>query len=475
MTATAPPGHRVHAFTDDALGDLDATGVAERIRSGEVSASEVLEAAIARVEAVAELNAVTDRDLDRARARAEAAGRSAGPLAGVPTVIKENVSVAGMPTTMGSAAVPRTPAAADGGFVSQLLDLGVVPFARTTSPPFGWTATTERPGGDDTRNPWHTGYSSGGSSGGSAALVAAGAVPIAHGNDGGGSIRIPAAACGLVGLKPSRGRVLGDPEHDHLPIKVVVDGVLTRTVRDSARAMAGLETSHRNPRLQPIGLVEGPGARRLRIGVAEDSPVAPPTDADTRAAVRRAAELLASLGHGVCEYEPAVPAFFKRDFEDYWSFLALAIHRGGARLAGEGFDPQRLDPLTLGLSARMTRRLPRLPLILARLAAIGAGYERRFGEVDVVLTPVLTHTTPPIGHLAGDLPFDVHFARLTDYVGFTPLHNAAGAPAISLPLGRTADGRPVGVMLSARRGQERMLLELAYELEQAAPFARIQD
>ncbi|GAB3109682.1 amidase [Janibacter alkaliphilus] len=470
----APTGHRVHAVTDDALGDLDATGVAQRLRAGEVSPGEVLEAALARTERVAELGAVSEMQVETARSLIDRAAASAAPFAGVPTVIKENVTVAGQATTMGSAAVPHRPESRHGGFVRQLLDLGVVPFARSTCPPFGWTATTEYPDGRVTRNPWHTGYSSGGSSGGSAALVAAGAVPIAHGNDGGGSIRIPAAACGLVGLKASRGRVLGDP-HSSAPINVVSDGVLARSVRDVARAFAGLERSYRNPRLAPIGLVEGPGARRLRVGVTHDSPVAPPTDAETRAAVDRTVDLLGGLGHDVEGYEPAVPGFFRDDFEDYWSFLAFAIHRGGRKMFGDDFDPAALDPLTLGLSGRMRRRLPKMPLVLARLAAVGAGYERRFGDVDVVLTPVLTHTTPPIGHLAGDLPFAEHFSRLGSYVGFTPLHNAAGAPAISLPLGQTAEGRPIGVMLSARRGQERVLLELALELEAAAPFARIQD
>lgn len=466
---------RVHAFTDDALGEGDATEVAARIRDGEVTASEVCDAAAARIAAVSDLNAVSEIEGERATRRIDAAQRSRAEFAGVPTAIKENVALAGSATTMGSAAIPPVPAAKDGGFVAQFLSLGVVPLARTTSPPFGWTATTERPGGDDTRNPWDLGYSSGGSSGGTAALVAAGAVPIAHGNDGGGSIRIPASACGLVGLKATRGRVLSDPAMEGAPVKIAIDGVLTRSVRDSARAFAGFERSYANPKLQPIGSVEGLGARRLRIGVTHDSPMSAASDAETRAAIDAAAELLASLGHGVQDFTPQLPDWLSTDFQDYWSFLAWAIRRRGKALFGEGFDASRLDNVTNGLADRAARRLPRVPLAVARLNSLGRHYDRMFGELDLVLTPVLCHTTPEIGYLGADLPFDVHFPRLIDYVGFTPLQNASGGPAISLPLGRTAAGLPLGVMLAARRGQERLLLEIAFELEAAAPFARIQD
>ncbi|WP_338748735.1 amidase [Janibacter alittae] len=468
---------RVSAFTDDALGTHDATGVAQEIRSGRISAQEAVGAAISRVEAVdPELGATMARDFERARRRADhvPAGTSA-PFAGVPTAIKDNVHAAGLPMTMGSDALPTSPVDVDGPFVKQFLSTGVVPVTTTTCPPFGWTATTERPHGRVTRNPWATGYSSGGSSGGSAALVASGALPIAHGNDGGGSIRIPAAACGLVGLKSSRGRLLGDPTTDQAPIKIVVNGALTRTVRDTAHFIAAAERYQPAGNLPPVGLVEGPGARRLRIGMMLDSPLIGPSDPQSRAAVEGVGTLLAGLGHDLeADVEVPIPQFFKTDFEDYWGLLALASKVQGTSLYGTDFDPARLDKLTLGLAAKAKRRLARLPLAMARLAATGIGAERLFPrQLDLLLTPVLCHTTPRIGYLAGDLDFDTHMERLTQYVGFTPLHNASGQPSISLPLGHTDDGRPVGVMFSARRGQERLLLELAFELEAAAPFARI--
>lgn len=410
-------------------------------------------------------------DFERALRRASRAEAPRGAFGGVPTAIKNNIHVAGLPLT-GSAAIPPLPRTFDGPFVRQLLDTGAIPIASTSLPEYGWSASTERSGGFATRNPWHPDFSAGGSSGGSAALVASGVLPIAHGNDGGGSIRIPAAACGLVGLKPSRGRLLGDPTSDSAPLKVVVNGVLTRSVRDSARFFEAAERSYRDPRLQPIGSVDGPGARRLRVGVCVDSPFAPPTDARTRAATERAAALIESLGHSVEPCSPPILPSFKTDFQDYWSFLAFAIAKGGSRMF-EGFDPSALDPLTRGLARRFARRAYRTPIFLARLAAAGHVYERDFGPVDLLLTPVLAHATPRLGFLSPEQDPEELLAKLGAYVGFTPLHNAAGAPAISLPLGRGEGGLPIGVMLSSRRGGERILLEIAYELEQAQPFPRL--
>ncbi len=466
---------RVHAFRDDALGRDDASGVAARVAAGEVSAAEVVLAAVDRAASVDPvLGAVERSDADRAIARARAL-TPRGMFGGVPTAVKDNVALAGLPATEGSAAVPPVPARADGAFTRQLLDTGVVPIATTRMPPFGWTATTERPGGEVTRNPWDPGRSAGGSSGGSAALVAAGVVPLAHGNDGGGSIRIPAAACGIVGLKPSRGRLRRDESTEKMPLTIVTESVLTRSVRDTAAFLAAAERSYRDPRLQPVGAVAGPGARRLRVGLVTDSPVGPATDGPTRAVLEATASALAGLGHDVVPYDAPVPAWLRTDFEDYWSLLALGVAAGGRRHFGPEFDTGALDPLTRGLAAKARRRLWRMPLVIARLAASGRGYEHRFGDVDVVLSPVLSHVTPPIGYLSADLPWRTHYARLVDYAAFTAVHNATGAPAIALPAGATPAGLPVGVMVSARTGAERLLLELAFELEEARPWRRIDE
>ncbi len=480
-TPTPAPVHGpLHAFTsDDALGLDDATGVAARIAAGEISATEALEAALARLARVDEaLGAIRFPDVERARARAAAASPARGAFGGVPSAIKDNVTFEGMPLTMGSDAVPRTPSAAHSPFVRQFLDTGLNPIGTTTCPPFGWTATTELTGGVVTRNPWHTAYSSGGSSGGSAALVAAGVLPIAHANDGGGSIRIPAAACGLVGLKGSRGRMRTDPTTAHLPVDIVSNGVVARTVRDVARFFEAAELTYKNPALPSLAGVEPGPARRLRIGMILDSPVSPATDAETRAAVEGAGRQLEALGHTVEPYATVIDRRFASDFTDYWSMIAWAIVANGKREFGPGFDKDKLDPLTIGLARRYSRRLHRTPLVIARLRASARAYAKGFGDVDLVISPVLTHTTPQIGYLSADLPAADHMARLVPYAGFTPLQNASGAPAISLPLGSTADGRPIGVQIMARTGEDRRLLEIAYELEaaqQRGRFARIDD
>ncbi len=474
MTDSSPSPDRVSAFVDDALGTDDAVGVASRITAGEISPLEAVEAAIARSEAVEErLRGLAFEDFDRARRRAGSAQATRGAFGGVPAVFKDNITVGGMPFTFGSRAVPDTRRPLDGPIAGQLLDIGLIPIGSSRTPEFGWTATTEFAGGDAVHNPWDAAFSSGGSSGGSAAYVAAGVVPIAHGNDGGGSIRIPAAACGLVGLKATRGRLLTDPSADAMPVKVVSDGVLTRSVRDTATFFADAERIHRNPRLPSVGHVDGPSARRLRIGVQVDSPFSAASDADTAATVRATADLLSELGHDVEEYRLRIPRSFKGDFIDYWSVLALSVSRDGRRLFDPAFDRNALEPLTIGLASRAARRLPKMPLVIARLAASARAYERNFGDVDLVLSPVLSHTTPELGFLGADLPWQTHLERVANYAGFTPLHNATGAPAISLPMGATATGLPVGVMLSARRGADRRLLEIAYELEEARPFRRI--
>lgn len=481
MDNRSASARRVHAFTDDALGDLDATALAQEVRAGAVHPRELVAAAIDRVQKVQpELNLLAHDDFDRATARATAAriddATKDQMFFGLPTLFKDNVWVEGSPMTHGTDAMPHTPRDRDGEFTKQYLRTGVIPIGISQMPPMGWTATSERVGDDVTRNPWNPDHSSGGSSGGSAVGVATGVVPIAHGNDGGGSIRIPASACGLVGMKGSRGRVQPDLCTAAMPIDIVSNSVLTRSVRDTAAAFAAFERIAPAAKLEPIGHVQGPSVQRRRIGLVVDSPLAPNSDADTRQTVRDAAALLAELGHHVVEdYAPKVPANFKDDFIDYYSMMALGAYTDGKRMFGPGFDRRRFDPMTVGLARRARRRLHHAPVYLARMAASARRYERDFGDVDVVLSPVLTHEPPRIGYLAADMDWRLHLERVSAYAGFTPIHNVAGAPSISVPMALSANGLPIGVLLSARRGKERLLLELAYEIEQARPFARIQD
>ncbi|TVS19152.1 MAG: amidase [Planctomycetaceae bacterium] len=467
-------GSTVHAFGDDVLADRDAVALADLVRRRELSAVELAEAAIRRSEKVQPvLRAVAWEDYERALAAAKEPRE--GPFSGVPVFVKDNTHVKGMPTRFGSQGIPQMPAAVDGSFARQFLSLGFHVLGKSSMPEFGFNSTTEFQGKPPTCNPWNPAYSCGGSSGGAAALVAAGVVPLAHGNDGGGSIRIPAACCGLVGLKPSRGRLVEGEMARTLPIKIVVEGVLTRSVRDTAHFLAAAEQTYRNPNLPSLGLVEGPGQRRLVIGMILDSITQIPTGSQTRMAVEQTAAILESLGHRVEPWQAPIPVSFIDDFADYWNFLGFLVGWFGRLQFGKEFRADRLDNLTRNLAASFRRRLWRMPGVLYRMRQIARQSFERTGEYDLILSPVLGHATPELGYLSPELPFPELIRRLTGYVGFTPINNASGEPAISLPLAQSDEGLPIGVQLSARMGDERTLLEIAYELEQASPWHRITD
>ncbi|ALG83576.1 amidase [Gordonia phthalatica] len=465
----------VHAFTDDCLGELDAVAVARRIASGEISPADAARAALARIDAVEpQLSAVAIDDRERGLARAEADAFT-GAFAGVPTLAKNNIDVAGIPTLHGSAAVANVPARENDPTARELIGAGFNILGASTLPAFGLTATTEFVDRPPTRNPWNTDYSCGASSGGAAALVAAGALPIAHANDGGGSIRIPAASCGLVGLKPTRGRVAQSTEMKGLPIDLISNGVVSRSVRDTAYYFADLERQGSASSLPPIGLVEGPSKRRLRIALINSTVTGRLLDDDTDRELTATVELLESLGHRVTTIPIPVDRSYIKQFTDYWALLAFGLDRFGGMTIGKGFDRTRLDAFTKGLSQSFTRHFYRVPGSILGLKRADARFRKTFDDFDVVLSPTLAHQVPEIGFLAPDGDFDEVLARLVDYVAFTPANNTTGTPAVTLPLGQSVNGLPLGMHFSADLGGERTLLELSYELEAARPFARIQD
>lgn len=462
----------VNAYTDDALGDSDAVALVDALRTGKVSAAELVDAAIARAEKVNPvLNGLAHETFERARA--QAGTRHGGYFDGVPTFIKDNVDVAGMPTMQGTDAWDPVPHPRHGEFAEFYLATGLVPLGKTQLSEFGFSASAEHPRIGAVRNPWDTDYTAGASSSGSGAFVAAGVVPIAHANDGGGSIRIPAACNGLVGLKPSRGRLPLDKMSRQMPVRLVNDGVLTRSVRDTAAFFREGERIWRNRALPPIGSVSAPGRDRLRIAVVTRS-----VNRDSSPAMRDhtlgTAALLADLGHRVdhLDHNP-IPERFADDFLLYWSMLAMALVRTGQRSFGKSFDRTRLDNLTLGLDRHARRNLHRIPSAITRLSRLRRITARFYRDYDVLLTPTLAEETPRIGHLDPTEDYQQIIERLVDWVAFTPLQNTTGEPAVSLPLAQSADGLPVGMMLAAPLGHERRLLELAFELEAARPWPRI--
>ncbi len=465
---------QITATTTDVLGDLDAVAIADKIRSGEISAVEAVSASIARLQALEpQLHATACERFDQALVEAAAVptGESGTLLCGVPSFIKDNTALAGLPTRHGSRATSGPPANNDDEFTRQFRASGLIPIAKTRLPEFGLTATTESSHGPGTANPWNLSYSSGGSSGGSAALVAAGVVPIAHANDGGGSIRIPAACCGLVGLKPTRDRLPTADIAKKLPINVLAEGVVTRTVRDTAAFFAEMERYCVAPGLPPIGRVLGPGSERLRIALTVEHPLGHACDPEVVATAERVAGMCERLGHHVELMPSVIPPQMAQDFFLYWARLAAAATYLGRFAFGGDFDRRKLEPLTRQLSGHYLRNVWRSPAAIRRLRQFGADYRQLFARHDLILTPVLA--TPPVelGYLALDLDFSTAMERLYHYAPFTPAQNISGNPAIALPLGQSTGGLPIGVQFAAGMGRERRLLEIACELEQAMPWS----
>ena len=454
----------------DALGDLDATGVAARIRSGEVNAREAMEAAIARTERLnPQLNFIASPAYDYGRMRA--GQRLSGPFAGVPTLIKDLMPFAGQPVRYGSRAFANNVATEQPPYIDALLAAGLTPFGKSTTPEFGLTATTEPLLGGATRNPWDPTRSCGGSSGGAAAAVASRAVPIAHASDGGGSIRIPASCNGLFGLKYSRNRDLSRPPEVE-GMSLGVNGCVARSVRDGAAWLAITERRGANAAHAPVGMVSGPSQRRLRIALVIPDLLGRDPAPAVRSAIEDVAELCRSLGHDVRERSTGIDGpTFADAFKLLWASGAAEVVRDVSAAAPNAPLDQVLEPLTLEL-AQLYQSAPEggFERAIATLRVTEAQYTEFFASTEVLLTPVLADVPPRLGEISPALGM-VGFARVMEYATYTPLQNVAGAPAMSVPLAWSSAGLPIGAHFSAAKGQERMLLELAYELELARPWA----
>jgi amidase len=465
---------------------FDGLGLAELVAKGDVTPTHLVEEAITRIERHnPALNAVIYKMYEQARATAQQQtklprGERRGAFFGVPFLLKDILgNYAGVPTTSACRFMTGVPALRDDTLVVRYKAAGLIACGKTNVPECGILPTTESALYGPCRNPWNLAHSTGGSSGGSAAAVAAGMVPLAHANDGGGSIRIPAACCGLVGLKPTRARNPMGPDIGDFANGIVAEHVVSRSVRDSA---AALDATHGpeagDPYFAPpvtrSFLEESrtpPG--RLRIAFATTSPSGKSVHPECSAAVHRAAALLQELGHVVEEASPTIDdGMVASAFLTVFTSAHAAMIDGFGLLNGRTPTEADFEGLTWALY-QQGRQVPatqyHLSIAMLQMAARQIG---RFHETyDCWLTPTLAKPPLPLGTIdiqARDLATGL--APVMDYVPVTPLQNATGQPAISLPLHWTADGLPVGVMFTARFGDEATLFRLAGQLEETQPW-----
>lgn len=459
----------------------DAVGLAALVARGEVTPKELLTAAVTRAEAVnPKINAITVWDLEAAEAQL-AEGLPEGPFTGVPFLLKDLYAfLAGTQLTNGSRLFEGFVCPGDNTYVTRCKAAGLVMFGKTNSPEFGLNVTTEPVANGPTRNPWNLAHSPGGSSGGAAAAVAAGIVPMAHGSDGGGSIRIPASSCGLVGLKPSRGRTPAGPVVGEGWSGLAIGHVISRSLRDSA---AMLDATHgpeagdpyacpppERPFLEELTVAPG----RLRIALASQ-PFAPEeVHPECQAAAVAAGRLCESLGHTVEEVALPIDGAAMRDATGTVICANLASDlESVAGMLGRPMDSTTLERATLAYAAVAAEHSSKdMAQAVQVLQMTGRQLGQFFERYDVLLSPTLAAPPPEIGYLDQDLEDpEVYTARVLAHIPYTPLYNNTGCPAISLPLAWSETGLPIGVMFGSRLGGEGLLLRLAAQIEEAQPWA----
>jgi amidase len=466
----------------DDFDHFDATALADLVRRREVKPIELVDAAIERIERLdPTLNIMVTRTYEAARVAATGELRE-GPFTGVPFLLKDLMALCrGERMTGGSRFLREFVADHDSELVVRLRRAGFVFLGRTSSPEFGLLPTTEPRLHGPSRNPWDPGRTTGGSSGGSAAAVAAGLVPMAHANDGGGSIRIPASCCGVFGLKPTRARNPLGPDVGDVMGGLVVEHAVTRSVRDSAAlldATAGPDVGDpywAPPPGRPFREEVGADPGRLRIALSTETATGGPVHPDCVAAARDAAELCASLGHTVSEAAPALDGeLLTRAFITVWASGCAEMIDAMGMLTGRTPTSEEFEPLTWALyELGRQQSAPAYLLALHALQRAARAVARFFLTHDVWLTPTLAEPPPPLGSFDGtpDNPLGGLF-RAAAFVPFTGIANATGQPAMSVPLSWNREGLPVGSHFVGRFGDEATLFRLAAQLEAARPWAQ---
>lgn len=455
--------------------------LAGSVRSGELSARELVQASLDRIDALnPELNAFVDVFHEDALAAADAIGTGDGrPFAGVPIAIKNNRSIAGKRLTFGAEAMKDHVADQDHNVTRRLRDAGFVIVGSTTLPEWGILPVSEGRWLGPTRNPWDAERTPGGSSGGGAAATAAGMIPIGHGNDGGGSTRIPAACCGLVGLKPQRNRISMAPDTGDSDL--AADGVLTRTVGETAALLdilAGPVTGDANwapPPEAPFAELARRDPGRLRIALTTALPLSGgELDPVAEGATRDAAELLSSLGHEIAEADPPYPGDEMLDlFSAVFGPLVCLQMVYAEMVTGEPMTAERTEGLSWALYS-MCKEIDSLQAhaAVALLQRFARQYVEWMDDFDIILTPALAQAPLKIGALEFDGPDPMGaFRESGHFTPYTAIANITGQPAISLPLYQREDGLPLGVQLLGRPADEGRLLALSTQIEAASPWA----
>jgi amidase len=462
---------------------MDGTALAALVQRGEATAPELAEAAIERIEAInGELNAVVERSFELARAAAATTDRRL-PLAGVPFLAKDvNIEVEGLHLTHSCRWLGGLPAAdRDAPLAARWRAAGLSILGRTNTPEFAGEFVTEPTWRGATRNPWDLTRTPGGSSGGAAAAVATGMVPIAHATDSGGSIRVPAAACGLVGLKPSRGWVPVGPHHDELAGGLDCEHVLTRTVRDSALMLdltCGVEPASRTALRRPdapfLAAIQG-APSRLRIGMALRAPGGALPAEEIGAAVEGAAAMLEKAGHRISDFRyPAATAGIAPAAAVVWMSATAEEIDHLRKFVGHAPSRDELEALTWAC-IEMGERCSALDYERARRTLTGAtrAMSEAFQQFDVIILPTTALCAVPTGSIDGrtaNFSLDRWNEDSYRFAPYTELFNVTGQPAVSLPLAQSREGLPVGVQLAARLGDDATLLSLAAWFERELPW-----
>jgi amidase len=465
----------------DEFAALDATAQAELVRRKEVKPIELVEAAIRRIEHInPTINAVITPMFDEARKAADGA-LPEGPFSGVPFLLKDLLAAyAGVRMSSGSQFLHDFTPTHDSELTARYKRAGLVITGKTNTPEYGIMPTTEPTQFGPSRNPWDTTRNTGGSSGGSAAAVAAGLVPMAHANDGGGSIRIPASCCGVFGLKPTRGRNPLGPDFGDMFSGLVAEHAVTRTVRDSAAlldATAGPSPGdpyYAPPQARPFIEEVGAPVGKLRIALLTQSPLGTPIHPDCVKAAHDAAALCAELGHEVSEAAPVINGeLLLKSFMAIWSAGTTWTIDGFAHVTGRTPQEDQFEPGTWVLYQMGKKTLAADYLAaLQWLQGMAREVAQFMSDYDVWLTPTLGEPPVPLGSFDAkpDDPL-AGMKRATAFVPFTPLCNTTGQPAMSVPLYWNEEGLPIGTHFMGRFGDEATLFRLAAQLEQARPWA----